>query len=182
MVTREGRSWTWDMLPRWKDVTDFLQNFKHFVLNKGERPRFARFRYADKAEYWAVVWGTVIMGLTGLMIWFKVGIFGFLPRWAIDIAIAIHFYEAILATLAIVVWHFYHVIFDPDVYPINWAFYDGRISEELFREEHEEAYEEMIQQGATDSENPSTPLDDTTTQDRDSASNPTDIKDEPDKA
>lgn len=140
---REGRLWAWDMMPRWKDVTDLIQNMKHFLFNSGPAPKFARFRYADKAEYWAVVWGTVIMGLTGLMIWFKVDIFGFLPRWAIDIAIAVHFYEAILATLAIVVWHFYHVIFDPDVYPVNWAFYDGKMSEELFKEEHEQAYEDM---------------------------------------
>jgi formate dehydrogenase gamma subunit len=143
LALKEGRLWAYDMLPRWKDFQDLFQNFRHFVLNKGERPKFARFRYADKAEYWAVVWGTVIMGITGLMIWFKVGMFGFLPRWAIDIAIAIHFYEAILATLAIIVWHFYHVIFDPDVYPINWTFYDGRMSEELFKEEHEQAYEDM---------------------------------------
>jgi cytochrome b subunit of formate dehydrogenase len=103
----------------------------------------ARFGYPEKAEYWAVVWGTIIMGITGLMIWFKLGWFRVLPRWAIDVALAIHFYEAVLATLAIVVWHFYHVIFDPDVYPINWAFYDGQVSEELFREEHELAYEQM---------------------------------------
>ena len=82
------------------------------------------------------------MGLTGLMIWFKLGIFAFLPRWTIDIALAIHFYEAVLATLAIIVWHFYHVIFDPDVYPVNFAFLDGRVSEEQYREEHELAYEE----------------------------------------
>ena len=46
------------------------------------------------------------------------------------------------ATLAIIVWHFYHVIFDPDVYPVNFAFWDGRMSEDLYREEHELAYEE----------------------------------------
>jgi cytochrome b subunit of formate dehydrogenase len=147
---KEGRQWLWDMLPAWKDFTDFWQNFMHFVFKKGDPPKFARFRYADKAEYWAVVWGTILMGLTGLMIWFKVGIFGFLPRWAVDIAIAIHFYEAVLATLAIVVWHFYHVIFDPDVYPLNWAFYDGMMSEEMFKEEHEQAWEEMQEKEAAE--------------------------------
>ena len=84
------------------------------------------------------------------MIWFKIGIFGFLPRWWIDIALAVHFYEAVLATLAIIVWHFYHVIFDPDVYPINFAFIDGRVSEELFKEEHELAYEQMREQAETE--------------------------------
>ena len=83
------------------------------------------------------------MGLTGLMIWFKISVFGFLARWWIDIALAVHFYEAVLATLAIIVWHFYHVIFDPDVYPVNFAFIDGRVSEELYREEHELDYEEL---------------------------------------
>jgi cytochrome b subunit of formate dehydrogenase len=147
---KEGRQWLWDMLPCWKDFVDLWQNVLYFVFRKGEKPKFARFRYADKAEYWAVIWGTVLMGLTGLMIWFKVGVFGFLPRWAIDIAIAIHFYEAILATAAIVVWHFYHVIFDPDVYPINWAFYDGKMSEEMFKEEHEQAWEEMQEEMTSD--------------------------------
>ena len=83
------------------------------------------------------------MGLTGLMIWFKIGIFGFLARWWIDIALAVHFYEAVLATLAIIVWHFYHVIFDPDVYPVNFAFIDGRVSAELYKEEHELTFEQI---------------------------------------
>jgi len=67
--------------------------------------------------------------------------------------LAIHFYEAVLATLAIIVWHFYHVIFDPDVYPVNFALIDGRISEELFREEHELAFEQMNKQTSTASDN-----------------------------
>jgi cytochrome b subunit of formate dehydrogenase len=108
-----------------------------------EKPKIARFGYAEKAEYWAVIWGTMIMGLTGLMIWFKLGVFGFLPRWWLDIALAVHFYEAILATLAIIVWHFYHVIFDPDVYPLNFALVDGKVSEEVYKEEHELDYDRL---------------------------------------
>ena len=144
-VTNEGRQWARDMVPEFKDMRDMWQNLAYYLGLRKDRPKIARFGYAEKAEYWAVVWGTLIMGLTGLMIWFKLGIFAFLPRWAVDIALAIHFYEAVLATLAIIVWHFYHVIFDPDVYPVNWAFYDGRVSEELFKEEHELAYERLQQ-------------------------------------
>jgi formate dehydrogenase gamma subunit len=142
-LAREGRSWVRDMRPRWKDLTDLAQNMRHYLGGRAPRPKIARFGYAEKAEYWAVVWGTLIMGLTGLMIWFKLGWFGFLPRWTIDIATAIHFYEAVLASLAIVVWHFYHVILDPDVYPVNWAFVDGRVSEEAYREEHALDYERL---------------------------------------
>jgi cytochrome b subunit of formate dehydrogenase len=87
-------------------------------------------------EYWAVVWGTVIMGATGLMIWFKMEVTRFLPRWVVDVATTVHYYEAILACLAILVWHFYHVIFDPDVYPLNRAVLDGRVSRHWLEEEH----------------------------------------------
>ena len=90
------------------------------------------------------MWGTIVMGVTGLMVWFKVEVFGFLSRWIIDVALSVHFYEAILATLAIVVWHLYNVIFDPDVYPVNWAAVDGGVSEEFYREEHELDYERLI--------------------------------------
>ena len=140
--SKEGRLWVKDMFPRLKDVKDVLGNFAYYLGVTSEKPKIARFGYAEKAEYWAVIWGTIIMGLTGLMMWFKIGVFGFLPRWWLDIALAVHFYEAVLATLAIIVWHFYQVIFDPDVYPMNFAFIDGRVSEEAYKEEHELAYEQ----------------------------------------
>ena len=100
------------------------------------KPALARFGYVEKMEYWAVVWGTIIMGITGVIIWFKMEVTHFLPRWAVDVALAIHYYEAILACLAILVWHFYHIIFDPDIYPINWAFWDGKVSNRWYRAEH----------------------------------------------
>ena len=87
-------------------------------------------------EYWAVVWGTIIMGATGLVLWFKIQVTHFLPGWAVDVATTIHYYEAVLACLAIVVWHFYHVIFDPDVYPLNRAVVDGGVSRQWLEEEH----------------------------------------------
>jgi cytochrome b subunit of formate dehydrogenase len=107
------------------------------------KPKIARFGYAEKLEYWAVIWGTIIMGVTGLAIWFKIDVTRFLPRWAVDVALTIHYYEAILACLAIVVWHFYHVIFDPDVYPANTACLNGRVSKAWLEEEHAAEFEEL---------------------------------------
>ncbi len=153
-LSKEGRQWVKDMLPRLKDVRDVVGNLLYYTGVKRVKPKIARFGYAEKAEYWAVIWGTFIMGLTGLMIWFKIAVFGFLARWWIDIALAIHFYEAVLATLAIIVWHFYHVIFDPDVYPVNFAFLDGRVSEELYKEEHELAFEQMNEPSAQEDTGP----------------------------
>jgi hypothetical protein len=59
-----------------------------------------------------------------------------MPRWWLDVATAIHFYEAVLATLAIIVWHFYQVFLDPDVYPMNWAWWDGKMTVHHYRDEH----------------------------------------------
>jgi cytochrome b subunit of formate dehydrogenase len=75
--------------------------------------------------------GTIVMGVTGLMLWFEVEVSKWLglPRWWVDVALLIHFYEAILATLAIIIWHLYAVIFD-EVYPVNWAWYDGKMRED----------------------------------------------------
>jgi formate dehydrogenase gamma subunit len=136
LATRDGRQLLRDMLPVKKDVKDVTDNARYLAGLSATRPKAGRFGYAEKMEYWAVVWGTIIMGVTGLMIWFKMDVTQFLPRWAVDVALTIHYYEAILACLAIVVWHFYHVIFDPDVYPVNWACWDGKVSEHWYAEEH----------------------------------------------
>ncbi len=77
-----------------------------------------------------------VMASTGIALWAKVSVGHLLPRWWLDIATAIHFYEAVLATLAIVVWHFYQVFLDPDNYPMNWAWWDGKVSVHHYREEH----------------------------------------------
>ncbi len=136
MRHKEGRRLVRDFLPRLKDFQDFAANLKHFLFHGKPRPKFGRFGYAEKAEYWAVVWGTILMGVTGLMIWFKIDVTRFLPRWAIDVATTIHYYEAILACLAIIVWHFYHIAFDPGTAPMNWAWWDGRVSTTWQRHEH----------------------------------------------
>jgi len=78
-----------------------------------KKPQFGRSGYAEKIEYWAGMWGTIVMALTGLMIWYSVAVATCIPRWRIDVATTVHYHEAILATLAILLWHFYHVIFDP---------------------------------------------------------------------
>jgi len=136
LTTADGRRLVKDLFPVKKDLADMWCAARYLTGWSREKPKIGRFGYAEKMEYWAVVWGTVIMGVTGLMIWFKMDVTAFLPRWIVDVALAIHYYEALLACLAIVVWHFYHVIFDPDVYPLNPACWDGRVSEEWQKQEH----------------------------------------------
>jgi len=147
VFTREGRRFVLDMLPEVKDVTDVLVAVRHYLVPGTPKPQFKRFGYAEKAEYWAVVWGTFLMGATGLMIWFKLYATELVPRWVIDVATTVHYYEAILATLAILVWHFYFVIFDPDVYPVNWAWLDGKVTPHHYKEEHALDHEVVDQLG-----------------------------------
>jgi cytochrome b subunit of formate dehydrogenase len=134
---KEGRRLLRDLAPRPKDAFDLWGTMRYYLGLSSEKPKFGRFNYAEKAEYWALVWGTALMGLTGIMLWAKVWVGDHLARWWVDIATAVHFYEAILATLAILVWHFYQVFFDPDVYPMNWAWWDGKMPVEHYRHEHE---------------------------------------------
>jgi cytochrome b subunit of formate dehydrogenase len=135
-LTRDGRRLLKDFLPSLKDAFDAWGILLHDCGLRSEKPEFGRFNYAEKAEYWALVWGLFVMAATGIMLWAKMSVGTLLARWWLDVATAIHFYEAVLATLAIVVWHFYQVFFDPDVYPMNWAWWDGKMSFEHYREEH----------------------------------------------
>jgi cytochrome b subunit of formate dehydrogenase len=136
LLTRDGRRLVTDFLPTPKDAFDVWDTMLFYLGLRSQKPEFRRFTYAEKAEYWALVWGLIVMAGTGIMLWAKVWVGHLLARWWLDVATAIHFYEAILATLAIVVWHFYQVFLDPDVYPMNWAWWDGKVSFEHYREEH----------------------------------------------
>jgi len=142
LSSKEGRRLLKDFLPVKKDLGDAWAAVRYLIGATREKPKIGRFGYVEKMEYWAVVWGTLIMGGSGLMIWFKLDVTRFLPRWVVDVALTIHYYEAVLACLAIVVWHFYHVIFDPDVYPLNLACWDGKVSEHWQEEEHPLAHSE----------------------------------------
>jgi cytochrome b subunit of formate dehydrogenase len=142
------------LLPEAKDVWDVWTTLRYHVGLSAQRPQFGRFNYGEKFEYWALVWGTMIMAGTGLMAWFQLTVTRFLPGWWIDVALTIHLYEAILATLAILLWHFYQVMFDPDVYPMNWSWWTGRMPLEHYKDEHSldsETILHAMQQQANDS-------------------------------
>jgi cytochrome b subunit of formate dehydrogenase len=121
---RLRRHWK-ELWPRRQDVPEVLLNFGYNLGVVSKKPPISAHSYLEKAEYWAVVWGTVVMGISGILLWANNWALRWLPKSAIDVATAIHLYEAVLATLAIVVWHFYSVIFDPDVYPLETAFLNG---------------------------------------------------------
>ena len=121
------------LLPRAKDASDVAAFFRWAMGRREAQPGFSVFSYAEKMEYWAFVWGTAVMAVSGFILWFENWSLRLFPTWVTDAATAIHWYEAILATLAILVWHFYMVVFDPDVYPMDRAWLTGRASAEHLR-------------------------------------------------
>jgi len=125
VVSRRMRACMKGMWVSFKDLKDALAMLTYYFGRRPTRPHMRKFSYTEKAEYWAFLWGTAVMSVTGFMLWFINVTLRYLPSWAADVATAIHFYEAILATLSILVWHFYWVIFDPDVYPVDRTFWNG---------------------------------------------------------
>jgi cytochrome b subunit of formate dehydrogenase len=134
--TAAGRTLFREMLPARRDLTDPWGVLKYNLGLAPEKPAFGRFCYIEKAEYWAMAWGTALMTVTGFILWFDNASMGYITKLGFDIARLVHFYEAVLATLAIIVWHFYFVVFNPDVYPMNLAWLTGCMSEGEMMEEH----------------------------------------------
>jgi cytochrome b subunit of formate dehydrogenase len=140
---RRGRAMLGAMLPRWQDARDALANMLHLAGVRPTPPKFEHFGYIEKAEYWALVWGTVIMTVTGFALWFENQALRWFDKWVLDLATIVHYYEAWLAFLAIMVWHVYQTVLNPDVYPMNWTWITGRISDEQLRHEHGAEWERL---------------------------------------
>ena len=134
--TERGKKLLLDLLPRMQDAKDALGIAKYNLGISKVKPMLDRFSYIEKAEYWALVWGTIVMSATGFILWFDNTFLGLFGKMWWDVSRTVHFYEAWLAALAIIVWHFYFVIFNPDVYPMNLAWFKGTISEEEMGHEH----------------------------------------------
>lgn len=143
LFTRHGRARLKAIWPRPSDVREAVQAILHRVGLYKRAPEFGEFNYAEKVEYWALIWGTALMAFTGLYVWLDPYIQQFFPYWLYEVLRTIHFYEAILAVSSIVIWHFYHVIFDPSLYPMNFAWIDGKIPEKLIVEERKRYLKEL---------------------------------------
>lgn len=134
-----------ELLPGWQDAKDIYNMLRYNLGLTDKRPTFGMFGYAEKMEYWAFMWGTVVMAVTGVLLWAQTWSLKHFPIWVLDAATAAHWYEAILATLSILVWHWYLVIFDPDVYPMDLAWLTGKASADHMRETRPEYYQQVLE-------------------------------------
>jgi thiosulfate reductase cytochrome b subunit len=120
------------MLPVPEDFKHLYHDILYYLGLRKHKAYYGRYSYAEKVEYLAVVWGTVIMAITGFMMWNPVATTRWLPGEFIPAAKAAHGGEALLAVLAIILWHFYHV----HIRHFNKSMFTGKLSEEEMRHEH----------------------------------------------
>jgi formate dehydrogenase gamma subunit len=132
------------MLPRFQDVRDAVGQVAHLVGMRGEKPRFGRYDFRHKLEYWSVVWGTLVMAVTGLILLFPVVATSYLPGVIVTASKVAHSYEALLAVLAVALWHFYHAHLVGDSFPVDTSIFSGKISAERMRDHHPLEYEELM--------------------------------------
>ncbi len=145
---KSGRKELWALTVKWKDVKDVFHNIAFVVGLRNDEPKFDRYSYSEKMEYWGLWWGSVLMAVTGFCMWFANDFLRHFPKIFLDIAALIHFYEAWLAVGTIVIWHFYYMIFDPEAYPMNWSWVTGNITEDDLRKRHPLEYERLVQEKA----------------------------------
>lgn len=129
LCTTRGRAHVRALAPRWADLREMGEMARYYLGWRRERPVVGHYSYVEKAEYWALVWGSIIMTLTGALMTWQNWTLRVFPKWLFDVVTAIHYYEAILACLAILVWHAYFVMFDPEEYPMKWTWITGMPSD-----------------------------------------------------
>ena len=124
------------MVPDQKDFRDALQTLRYYVGLEKAHARFDRFDYRQKFEYWGMLAGSLIMVLTGLVLYFPALVARLLPGQLIPVAKVAHSNEGLLATLVIIVWHIYNAHLNPDVFPFDPSIFTGKISRERMEKEH----------------------------------------------
>lgn len=164
MLTEEGGRYFREMMPKLVDARQLIQSVMHKVgimealyrrgvlkgfMDRAPWYRFAepsaydKFNWIEKFEYLAIVWGNLVMILTGLSLWFIEAAFALFPKPAIDIIKLVHGFEALLALLAIVIWHMYCVHLNPEVFPMSRMWLDGKISGKLLRHHYPGWYRQI---------------------------------------
>ena len=141
VLTRRMRP---SMLLSKRDFRDAIDNVKYYLGYKDAPPKFGRYDYRQKFEYWGLIFGGLIMLISGFILMYPISASRVLPAELIPVAKVTHSYEALLALLIVVVWHIAASLLSPESFPMDTTIFTGKISREKLRREHTLEYEEMF--------------------------------------
>jgi cytochrome b subunit of formate dehydrogenase len=148
-LVRRERGLFWgptSMVPQPRDFVQFYQQIRWF-FGRGPYPKYEYFAYWEKFDYWAVLWGTLIMGTAGLILWFPVAAARVFPGWMFNVALFVHGAEALLAIGFIFVVHFFNGHLRPNKFPMDLVIFTGTVSEAELRHERAGQYERLLRSG-----------------------------------
>jgi cytochrome b subunit of formate dehydrogenase len=149
-IGRNWRTFKWfgpdSLMPNWQDFKDAAAMFRWF-FGRGPRPRFDRWTYYEKFDYWAPFWGMFIIGVSGLMLWFPAATASVFPGWVFNVGTIIHGEEAFLAAVFLFTVHYFNCHFRPDKFPQDIVMFTGAVPLEEFRREHALEYKRLLEDG-----------------------------------
>jgi cytochrome b subunit of formate dehydrogenase len=131
------------LFPSTQDANHLVQHIRYF-LGRSRPPRFNRFTYFEKIDYWAILVGMNTMGLTGAVLWFPEFFSALIPGYFINLALIIHVYEAIMAVALKFVIHIITTHLRPEVFPLDRSIFSGRTSEDRIQNEHPGEWDNII--------------------------------------
>lgn len=137
-VVRKQKGLFWgpdSLVPHWQDIKDFIHHISYFLGARNDEPKFGRWTYWEKFDYFAVFWGMFAIGLSGLTLWFPEIFTRVFPGWLINAAHIIHSEEALLATAFIFTVHFFNTHLRPGAFPMDDVIFSGHVTEEKFEDE-----------------------------------------------
>lgn len=147
LFSREGKREFEAFLLHRRDFAEFLQALRFNLGMEAEYPRFGKYGYKEKFQYWGATIGVLFISATGIVLWAETFSMKFLPKLVLDLTLVVHGYQGLLAFVILLFWHLYIVHFHPSVFPMNKAWITGKVDAEWLREEHPAEYEKLKGEG-----------------------------------
>ncbi len=147
LFSREGKPELRQLFIGRQDIDDFLQSLRYNLGMSKEYPRFGKYGYKEKFQYWGASVGIVLISATGVMLWAEEFSMALFPKFVLDLALIIHGYQGLLGFVLLYLWHIYNVHLHPSAFPMNPSWITGKVSAEWLRREHPLEYEKLKEEG-----------------------------------